>query len=294
MTTTLSLNATRRPPAHVEGKGLRRPVWRTALYYALLIGMAVLLLFPLLFSFSLAVQGPTVAPKLIPDLTRMDLGIFGTVIQQRPIVLRWIFNSFLVSSAVTLGVLITSSLAAYALSGWNFPGKALLLFFTLGTLMIPFEATLIPNYLTISAWQWKDTFQGLIVPFLASGFGIFLMRQYFLTIPKDLYEAAVVDGASRLRYLRSILLPLSRPALATLAVYTFLSTWNQYYWPLLITNADEMRTTQVGITIFRDFEVQVFNTQMAATLIVLLPTLLLLVVGQRQLIRGLTSGALKG
>jgi sn-glycerol 3-phosphate transport system permease protein len=242
----------------------------------------------------LALQGPTVAPTLVPNFSSLDWGVFAKVFQEKPATARWIINSFVVSSSVTLGVLITSSLVAYALSYLNFPGKAFLLFFALGTLMVPFEATLIPNYLLISSLKWKDTYQGLIVPFLAGGFGIFLLRQYFLTIPRELYEAAVVDGCGRLRYLRAILVPLSRPALATLAVYTFLSTWNQFYWPLLITNSDEWRTTQVGITVFRNFEYQVFNTQMAATLIVMLPTLILLVLGQRQLVRGLTAGALKG
>jgi len=112
---------------------------------------------------------------------------------------------------------------------------------------------------------------------------------------RQLYDAAMVDGCSRFRYLWLVLLPLSRPALATLAVYTFLSTWNQFYWPLLVTSSTEWRTTQVGITIFRSFEGgAVFNMQMAATLIVMVPTLLLLVLGQRQLVSGLTAGALKG
>jgi sn-glycerol 3-phosphate transport system permease protein len=265
-----------------------------ALMYVLLIVASIVLLSPLFFSLSLAVQGAISAPSLIPDFNHLDLGVFASVFELQPILSRWIVNSFVVSTAVTLGVLITSSLLAFALTYLNFPGKGLLLFMALGTLMVPFEATLIPNYLLISKWQWKDTYQGLIVPFLASGFGVFLLRQYFLTLPRELYEAAVVDGCGRLRYLWSILLPLSRPALATLAVYTFLSTWNQFYWPLLITNDPEWRTSQVGITIFRNFEYAVFNTQMAATIIVMLPTLILLILGQRQLVRGLTAGAIKG
>jgi sn-glycerol 3-phosphate transport system permease protein len=176
----------------------------------------------------------------------------------------------------------------------KFPAKSLFLFFFLGTLMIPWESTIIPNYLSITSWGWKDSYQGLIAPFLASGFGIFLLRQYFLTIPRDLYEAAVIDGCGPTRYLWSILIPLSRPALGTLAVYAFLNTWNQYYWPLLIIDDPAWRTTQVGITAFRSSEIQVYNLQMAATIIVLLPTLLLLILGQRQLVRGLTEGALKG
>jgi ABC-type glycerol-3-phosphate transport system permease component len=263
--------------------------------YTLLILASIILLSPLFFALSLALQGATAAPSLIPrDFTQLDWGVFAAVFEQQPIIARWIANSFVQASGVTIGVLITSSLLAYALSYLNFPGKAVLLFFALGSLMIPFEATLIPNYLFISRIGWKDSYQGLIAPFLASGFGIFLLRQYFLTLPRELYDAAVVDGCGRLRYLWLILLPLSRPALATLAVYTFLTTWNQFYWPLLVTNSNEWRTTQVGITIFRNFEYAVFNIQMAATLIVMLPTLILLVLGQRQLVRGLTAGALKG
>lgn len=264
--------------------------------YILLIVVSVILLSPLLFSLSLALQGPTIAPSIIPrDMTNLDWRVFIQVFEEQPVIIRWIVNSFVAAFGVTLGVLISSSLFAYVLAYFNFPGKTLLLFIALGSLMVPFEATLIPNYLLVTQWGWTNTYQGLIVPFIASGFGIFLMRQYFLTLPRELYDAAMVDGCSRFRYLWLVLLPLSRPALATLAVYTFLGTWNQFYWPLLVTSTTEWRTTQVGITIFRSFEGgAIFNMQMAATLIVMFPTLLLLVLGQRQLVSGLTAGALKG
>lgn len=263
--------------------------------YTLLVLTALALTFPLLFALSLALQGTVVAPSLIPsDFSQLDWGVFAGVFQQQPVMGRWILNSFIVASSVTVGVLISSSLLAYVLVYMNFPAKPFLLFFALGTLMVPFEATLIPNYLFVAGLRWKDTYQGLIVPFLASGFGVFLLRQAFLTLPRELYDAAMVDGCGRFRYLISIVLPLSRPSLATLAVYTFLTTWNQFYWPLLITDSAEWRTTQIGITVFRNFEYAVFNTQMAATIIVMLPTLILLVLGQRQLVSGLTAGAVKG
>jgi sn-glycerol 3-phosphate transport system permease protein len=262
--------------------------------YFLLVLASLIVLFPLFFAFSLAVQGPTMAPSLLPDLSQLDFGVFGEAFTKEKNLGRWIINSFVVAGLVTLGQLITSALAAYALATLNFPGKNIFFFAFLGTLLIPWEATIIPNYLTIVGLQWKDSYQGMIVPFLASGFGIFLLRQYFLTIPRDLYEAAVIDGCGRTRYLWSILLPLSRPALGTVAVYAFLNTYNQYYWPLLVTDSTEWRTTQVGISIFRSSEIAVFNLQMAATLIVLLPTVLLLALGQRQLVRGLTEGAVKG
>ncbi len=280
----------------VSGSLLRGFISYQTGVYILLIVVSVILLSPLLFSLSLALQGPTVAPSIIPrDLTNLDWRVFIRVFEEQPVIIRWIVNSFVAAFGVTLGVLVSSSLFAYVLAYFDFPGKTLLFFIALGSLMVPFEATLIPNYLLVTQWGWTNSYQGLIVPFIASGFGIFLMRQYFLTLPRELYDAAMVDGCSRFRYLWLVLLPLSRPALATLAVYTFLGTWNQFYWPLLVTSATEWRTTQVGITIFRNFEGgAIFNTQMAATLIVMVPTLLLLVLGQRQLVSGLTAGALKG
>lgn len=262
--------------------------------YILLVLMAALVLFPLFASLSIALQGPTVSPTLIPDFSKLDFGVFAEAFRTEPNLPRWIANSFVVASVVTIGVLITSALAAYALSHPGFAGKQLFFFICLGTLMIPFEATIIPNFLLVSGWGWRDSYQGLIAPFLASAFGIFLLRQYFLSIPRELYEAAQMDGCGRFRYLWSILAPLSGPALATLAVYTFLNTYNQYYWPLLITDATQWRTTQIGITIFRNAEYQVFNLQLAANLIVMLPTLILLIIGQKQLVRGLTAGAVKG
>jgi len=267
---------------------------QTILLYTVLGIVALLVVLPLLFALSLSLQGPTLSPTLLPDFDKLDWNSFREVFREEPNLTRWIVNSFVVSLAVTLGQLITSALAAYALANMNFPGKILFFFFFLGTLMIPWESTIIPNYLAITRLGWKDSYQGLIVPFVASGFGIFLLRQYFLTIPRDLYEAAVLDGCGSARYLWSILVPLSRPALATLAVYTFLNTWNQYYWPLLVVDNPVWRTTQIGITAFRSSEVTLYNLQMASTIIVMLPTLILLVLGQRQLVRGLTAGALKG
>ena len=267
---------------------------RTGLLYAALSIVALLVLLPLLFALSLSVQGPTLSPTLLPDFSKLDWSSFQDVFREEPNLTRWIINSFVVSLAVTLGQLITSALAAYALANIDFPWKPLFFFVFLGSLMIPWESTIIPNYLTITRLGWKDSYQGLIIPFMASGFGVFLLRQHFKAIPRDLYEAAVIDGCSSTRYLWSILVPLSRPALATLAVYTFLNTWNQYYWPLLIVDSPEWRTTQIGITAFRSSEVTIYNLQMASTIIVMLPTLILLVLGQRHLVSGLTAGALKG
>jgi ABC-type sugar transport system, permease component len=262
--------------------------------YALLILASLAVLFPLLVCISLSLQGDTVAPRLLPDLHKLDWSSFSEVFRKEHNMTRWILNSFVVAACVTLGQVVISALAAYPLAMMDFPGKGFFLFFFIGSMMIPWESTIIPNYLTIASLHWKDSYQGLILPFLASGFGIFLLRQSFKSLPSELYEAAVLEGCGRTRYLFSILLPLSRPALATLAIYAFLNTWNQYYWPLLIIDDPAWRTAQVGITAFRSSEIASFNLTMAANLVVMAPTIILLALGQKQLVSGLTAGATKG
>jgi sn-glycerol 3-phosphate transport system permease protein len=265
-----------------------------AFLYLLLSLAALIVLFPLLFCVSLSLQGDTVAPKLLPDLSKLDWGVFVEVFRKEHNMARWILNSFVVAVAVTVGQVLTSALAAYPLATLRFPGKGLFFFFFLGSMMIPWESTIIPNYLTIASLHWKDSYQGLVAPFLAGGFGIFLLRQCFMTLPKELYEAATMEGCGRARYFTSILLPLSRPTLATLAIYAFLNTWNQYYWPLIVIDNPAWRTAQVGITAFRSSEIASFNLPMAANLIIMAPTIAFLVIGQKQLVSGLTAGALKG
>ncbi len=161
-------------------------------------------------------------------------------------------------------------------------------------MMIPWEATIIPNYLTIKQLGWTDTFLGLTAPFLATAFGTFLLRQFFMSLPHELQDAATIDGCSSLRFLTAIVLPLARPALGTLAVYSFLQTYNQYLWPLLITNNRDMRTVQIGIALLQDEERFMFSTVMAGVVFILVPTFTLFIFGNRQLIRGLTAGAVKG
>ena len=185
-------------------------------------------------------------------------------------------------------------LAAYAFSFLAFRGKNFLFLVFLSTMMIPWEATIIPNYLTIRALHWSDTYMGLTAPYLATAFGTFLLRQFFLSIPKDLHDAAIIDGCSDLRFLLTIVIPLARPALGTLAVYSFLQAYNQYLWPLLVTSDKNMRTVQIGIAMLQDEERFAWNVVMAGVVIVMIPTFLLFIFGNRQLIRGLTAGAVKG
>jgi sn-glycerol 3-phosphate transport system permease protein len=175
------------------------------------------------------------------------------------------------------------------------PMRNLIFGIFLATMMVPWEAIIIPNYLTMAQYHLINSYPALILPFLAAGFGTFLLRQFFLSFPKDLYEAALIDGSGHLRFLWSILLPLSRPALAALAIWSFLSAWNQFLWPLLVVNRDEMQTLQIGISRLQDVEAGTSpNFILAGTVLALVPTLLLIYFGQRHIVRGLTAGALRG
>ena len=267
---------------------------RVASYVALAL-VAILVAFPLLlalsYSFMTESDIVTFPPPVLP--VRPTFANFITVLNTIPIG-RYLLNSFVVSSAVVIGQLLTASLAAYAFSFLTFRFRSLLFFVFLSTLMIPWEATIIPNYLTIRDLGWVDTYQGLAVPFMATAFGTFLLRQGFMQIPRELWDSARIDGASSFRFLRSMVIPLSRPALATVGIYGFLSTYNQYFWPLLITNQTLMRTTQVGVAQLRFEESARWGVIMAGVIMVAVPTLALLIAGQRQLIRGLTAGAVKG
>lgn len=275
--------------------GLRRRVVTNVLLYAVLIIASVIVLYPIYSTVNISLLSDSelasYPPKLFPSGFHVEN--FARALEQAPLG-RYLLNSVLQSGLVMLGQLITASLAAYAFAFIDFKGKNILFLVFLSTMMIPWEATIIPNYLLVRQLKWTDTFQGLAVPFMATGFGTFLLRQFFLKIPKELHDAAVMDGASDLRFLSTIVLPLGRPALGTLAVYSFLQTYNQYLWPLLITNVPNMRTVQIGIALLQDEERFMFNTVMAGVVIILIPTIVLFIFSNRQLIRGLTAGAVKG
>jgi sn-glycerol 3-phosphate transport system permease protein len=273
---------------------LRRFIKNTFLYLVLIIA-AIIILYPIWSAITISFLDDNQVAQYPPQLypTHFSLENFKRAMQQAPL-LRYLFNSMTQSSLVMLGQLLTASLAAYAFAFINFKWRNVLFLVFLATLMIPWEATIIPNYLLIKSLKWDNTFQGLAVPFIATGFGTFLLRQFFLKIPKELHDAAIMDGCGHLRFLTTIVIPLARPALGTLAVYSFLQTYNQYLWPLLITNDQSMRTVQIGIALLQDEERFMFNTVMAGVVFVLLPTFILFIFSNRQLIRGLTAGAVKG
>jgi len=268
---------------------------RTALIYVLLIAVSAAVLFPLYYAVVISLAADNDVSQYPPPLrpTGLHLENFPRALDMAPLP-RYLLNSVIQSSLVTLSHLLLGSLAAYAFAFIPFRGKQFVFLVFLSTMMIPWEATLIPNYLTIGRLHWKDTFQGLAAPFLATAFGTFLLRQFFMSIPRDLQDAATIDGCGHLRFLTTIVIPLARPALGTLAVYSFLQTYNQYTWPLLITNKPEMRTVQIGLALLQDEERFMWNVVMAGVVVILIPTFTLFIAGNRQLIRGLTAGAVKG
>ncbi len=207
---------------------------------------------------------------------------------------RYLFNSFVVAIIVTVAQVITSVLAAYTFAILEFPGKRLAFLLFVATLLVPAEATLVVNLDTVDGLGWLNTYQGLAVPFLATAFGIFLLRQVFMTLPRDLRDAAAIDGVGHLGFLRHVAVPLVRPTIGALALFSFLGTWNQYLWPNLVINEADMNTVQSGLRLLSRSSLSEPNLVMAGTVIAAVPIFIALFVFQRQLVRGLTAGAVKG
>lgn len=268
---------------------------RLTLRYFVLTVMAVVVLFPvfitvvnsLLSPDKIAARPPTLFPthpQWSAYSTAFDEGHLGTYLR----------NSFFVSIAITAAQVVTSVLAAYAFAFLRFPLKRTLFVVFLATLMVPFEVTIITNRQTIVSLGWFDSFPALVVPFLATGFGAFLLRQAFLTVPRDLQDAAALDGYGHWRFMLRVVVPLTRPAIGALAVFSFLLAWNQYLWPLIVTESDSLRTVQIGLRQLRATSLDRINVTFAGTVLAALPIFILLVLFQKQLVRGLTAGAVKG
>ncbi|MBW4695942.1 MAG: carbohydrate ABC transporter permease [Lyngbya sp. HA4199-MV5] len=202
-------------------------------------------------------------------------------------------NSTLVALLVTGGQIVTSALAGYALARFSFRGKQALLLLILATLVIPFQMLVIPTFLVLKWGHLINTYGALILPTIANGFGIFLMRQYFQTIPVELEEAAAIDGATRFQILWRIMLPLARPALLTLFLFTFIGEWNDLFKPLVFTTRPELRTVQLALASFQEQFTNNWSLLMAAVVIATVPVMALFLLGQRQFIRGIATTGIK-
>lgn len=211
-----------------------------------------------------------------------------------PLLYRYFANTVIVTGAIVFGTVITSVLAAYALSNIDLPGKNAIFLLILATIMIPNDLTLVPKVVMMFQWDWYNSFQALIVPFLVSVYGIFLLRQFFLQIPRDLFDAAVMDGAGHLRYLFTIVVPLSKPALVTVALLNFIAAWDSFKWPLLITRDNNMRVLGVGLQQFMQGEGVRTDLLMAFATLVVLPVVFFYFLTQKQFTEGITRTGIKG
>ncbi|NLC31720.1 MAG: carbohydrate ABC transporter permease [Clostridiales bacterium] len=263
--------------------------------FMLNIPVLILILMPLIYTLDISIMPASQIYKnnLIPTTVSLDNYIRAFTNPSYSF-LGFIRNSFIVSTTVMLGQMFTCSLAAFSFSFLEFKGKKLLFILVLATMMVPGEATIIANYLTVSRWGWLDSYRVLIVPFLTSAMGVFLLRQNYLTFAKELHEAAKLDGCTNPRFMVSIVVPLSRPALGALGAYVFLNTWNQYMWPLLVTNSAQFRTVQIGISMLYDIDAESLGLMMAGVMIEIVPSLSIFIFMQKQLINGLMAGAVKG
>lgn len=261
--------------------------------YFLLTLTSLLVFFPIIYAFliSFMTSAEVMQGKFFP--AQFDWDNYIRVFDKLPL-LRYLMNSLIISTTVMLGQIILSSMAAYAFVFIEFKGRNALFFLFISTMMIPWEATMIPNFFLIQQLGWLNTYQGLTLPFFALAFGTFLLRQHFKTIPKELYEASQIAGMSRFQFFYRVVLPVSKTSLVTLGAYGFLTTWNMYLWPLLVTTKDQARPVQIGLKQLQSQEIAAdWGLIMAGVILVILPTLLLLFAGQKQLQKGLSQGALK-
>lgn len=258
---------------------------------------ALLQAFPVFYIVCISLMGRGEIYRFPPNLLPAhpgNLENYAAALDAAPL-MRFLANSLIVAGGITLLQVLTAVLAAYALARLRFTGARLVLGLVLATLMVPGEVTVIPNYLLLARLGWLDTYRALILPFSVSGFGIFLLYQFMRSIPRELEEAAMIDGASRLRFLLQFAVPLSAPAIAAFAAYAFVSAWNQYLWPLVATQSTAMQTAQIGIGIFRSQnESMSWGVVMAATVMMISPTVLVFVATQKQFVAGISASGLKG
>ena len=280
------------------------------LAYQGLILLALMMLLPFYWmvtnSFKPAEEAGRFPPTLWPEGARLSdvAGFFGQIAENYRDAWnsppggmsfgRYFWVSFVTGALTTVGVLLTSILAAYAFAKMKFIGKSAAFYLVLATLMVPPQVLMIPDYLILERFGWLDRYHALIIPFLASVFAIFLLRQFFMTIPDDLWDAAQIDGASRSRFLWAVMVPLSRPILIAVAIFTFLGQWNALMWPLIATSRPHMRTLMVGLQGFNEEAAAEPNLLMAAATLSMLPIIVAFFFLQRFFIQSVTRTGLKG
>jgi multiple sugar transport system permease protein len=268
---------------------------KRAALYLLLILLSAMMVTPFVWMLSTSLKANQFVLSLPPQLIPRPLTLesYTRLFELYPMG-RMFSNSLFAAIATTLGQLVTCSMAAYAFSRMQFRGRNALFLLYLATLMVPFQVTITPLFILMRIFGWINTYQGLILPGVFSAFGTFLLRQYMLTIPKELEEAAFLDGASHFTVFRRVILPLSGPALATLAVFAFMSSWNAFLWPLFVLKDLELMTLPVGLATLHGRWLTEWNLVMAGTVITTVPMLLIYLFAQQYLVKGFVMSGIKG
>jgi multiple sugar transport system permease protein len=278
-------------------KGRRTVTPRTVLRYVLLVILGLIFISPLIFmivtSFKTRGEAAGFPPTWIPDPFSTDA--YTSILNARGTpVLRWFANSLIAALANAALVVTTAAMAAYALARMQFRGRGLVFGLIIGTLFVPPVILIIPNYLIVGELRWLNTLAAVIVPTAASAFGVFFLRQFFLAIPEELEEAARLDGANPLQIFVKLVLPLSRPALATLALLALLTNWNDFLWPVYVLFSPEMQTLPAGLSTLQSANAVRYDLLMAGAVIASVPVLVLFVFLQRFIIEGVSRSGLKG
>jgi multiple sugar transport system permease protein len=264
------------------------------LFYLVLVTGAAIMIIPFIWmiSTSLKTTGATMVlpPQIIPD--EINWGNYQRVSEAFP-VYKFLWNSLFVAVTSTIGQILLCSMAAYAFARLEFKGRDTIFIIYLATLMVPTQVTMTPQFILMKYLGWLDTYQGLILPGMFNAFGTFLLRQFFLGIPKELEEAAFIDGASHFRVFGQIILPLAKPALATLAIFSFMQSWNNFLWPLIVVNSPDMMTLPLGLSLLQGRWETDWNLMMAGVVISVIPVLAVYLFAQRYFIQGITLSGMK-
>ncbi|GLX67726.1 carbohydrate ABC transporter permease [Paenibacillus glycanilyticus] len=267
---------------------------RSAVIFVLLLFPLALMFFPYLYMISMSLKGDGMLIKTLGDIIphKITLQNYVDVLSSGPFG-TYFFNSTLVAVLVVAGNVLFGSMVGYAFAKMDFTGKNVLFLAILATMMIPFQVTLIPIFLLMRELGWIDTYAALIVPSLVTPMGIFLMRQYISTIPTELIQAAKIDGSTEFGVFWRIIFPLAKPALGVMIIVQFLSSWNNFINPLILTNSEKMRTLPIGLSLYKGFNAIDWVHLMAAACVATLPVVVIFILFQKYIIAGMTSGAVK-
>ena len=263
------------------------------LLHLILILLALSMIIPFFMMFFISLSGQE---NVFTDYKNVNLSLcaYKNVFASIPVA-KYFLNSLIVALCTTIGQIVVASLAGYGFARMSFQGKDILFFIIILTMMVPSQVNIVPLFYLMSKLGWINTYQAMIVPGFFGGFGVFLMRQYFLSFSKEIEDASKLDGCGEFGTFFRIALPCALPAIITLSIFTFVSTWNSFIWPLIVTNTDSMRTLAVGLTVFKSSfrEITMWGELMACSCICSIPVILVFILGKKYLINNPLEGAVK-